>query len=76
MVTNVPFTRTEKEREQANARIDKAIAEFLEKGGKITHVPHAKFTAKPARAEKASFWQRSSSSKMTDNQDELDELDD
>lgn len=76
MAVIAPVVRTEKERADANARIDKAVAEFLEKGGKITHVPHAKFTPKPSRIEKASFWQRSSSKTIDDIVDEHDGHDD
>ena len=50
--------RTEKERAEANARIDKAIAEFLANGGKITQVPHAKFVAKPDKKQTPTMWER------------------
>jgi len=61
MAIIAPMVRTETERATANARIDKAIADFLATGGQITHVPHARFVAKQSKKEIASFWQRSSS---------------
>ena len=69
MAIIAPIVRTETERAKANARIDQAIAEFLEHGGKITHVPHATFAAKSARKETASFWQRNSSKTIDEADD-------
>lgn len=69
MAVIAPVVRTETERAMANARIDKAIADFLESGGKITHVPHAKFAAKQTKKEIASFWQRSSSKTIDESHD-------